>query len=148
MNIFNNEGNQDSSGCVSLRTKNLAMKDCAALSLIHTRITSTVPKKFIYFQDAQSVIRTQPICAYHILCGLMLTTLVYIMDQRKTAWLLLVVVCLYFNYYVLPDLISFKECFYNCIFFLQVTPISNNSYFDSLSDLRVLTFWCALYSLG
>lgn len=38
---------QVSSGPESLGTKSLIMKDPAAFSLIHTRVTSTAPKKFV-----------------------------------------------------------------------------------------------------
>lgn len=75
---------QVSSGCVSLGTKSLIMKDPAAFSLIRTGITSTAPEKFVSETHVRST-NTANVCLSYSLCVFVETTFVYFTDLRKMA---------------------------------------------------------------
>lgn len=98
---------QVSSGCVSLRTKGLTVKDPAAFSLTHTRLTSTAPKKFVSKMPSEEYEHNKHVLLFYVYSCLLLFE-----GPKKNASLLLA--CLFLkNYYILLDLISFEECFYN-----------------------------------
>lgn len=102
---------QVSSGCVSLGTKGLIMKDPAAFSLIHTRITSTAPEKFVSqthgeeYEHSKRVLIIQSVCVHgDYFC-------VFYRPEKNGLMLLVAVRLFFFNRYVLLDLTASRNVF-------------------------------------
>lgn len=97
------------SGCVFLRIKGLIVKDFAVFFLIYIRFIFIALKKFVFKMYSEEYEYNKYVLLFYVYSCLLLFE-----GFKKNVLLLLV--CFFFkNYYILLDLISFEECFYNWV---------------------------------